>query len=417
VGNWPISKNFSRSTSSAYARRWTIRSLAWLPSCAVLVSVFLPSCGPRVRQASLSHPTLRVQGETEQTHDDLTIAVEPITWENVSRFPEVYRTFTLETPRGQGQARGPIVPLPAFRVTVTNHTGHVIRFTQSIIRLSVDLSRQYQPFSTTGEILAWAEGVNANTIATYASFGTQLSSAIGQLRVFSRNVELLNGDSLAYYLVFQLPVETSDPADPTAGYRSLLESLQRFRLRIAEVPIEADEAGQVVGRSAAGFQRCGQQGASEHAQQRPQTGHAEPRALQARDHGFGKFEVRQPDSVLDRDIPEEKVQELWNLTRGQRRIVANCDAGFFRTSGEGVDGADRSNDFCRRRYSVDNGFRHLHGLLAGDVAGDAFEGLGGITMDRTAAPAIHTRASTPAFMNPVFSNQTMAYPSDPAVNA
>jgi len=121
VGNWPISKSFYKPISSACARSWMTRSLAWLPICAVLVSALLPSCGPRVREASLSHPTLRAQGETEQTHDDLTIAVEPITWENVSRFPEVYRTFTLETPRGQGQARGPIVPLPAFRVTVTNH--------------------------------------------------------------------------------------------------------------------------------------------------------------------------------------------------------------------------------------------------------------------------------------------------------
>ncbi|MCB9883773.1 MAG: hypothetical protein H6834_18430 [Planctomycetes bacterium] len=240
---WLLFESFSMNTSPRSARSWTG---LWLVSFAISALLMaLPGCGPGVRQASLSHPTLRAQGETEQTHDSLTIAVEPITWENASRFPEVYRTFTLETARGQGQARGPIVPLPAFRVTVTNHTGHVVRFTQSIIRLSDDLSRQYQPFGTTGEILAWAQGVNAGTIATYPSFGTQLSSAIGQLRVFSRNVELLNGDSLAYYLVFQLPTETSDPADTTAGYRSLLESLQRFRLRIAEVPIETDEAGQV----------------------------------------------------------------------------------------------------------------------------------------------------------------------------
>lgn len=198
---------------------------------------------------SLSHPTIRAQGESEITREGptgggLTIAVEPITWENASRFTEIYRTFALETPRGTEQVQGSVIPLPAFRVTVTNHTGHVVRFTQSIIRLSDDLQRQYQPIATTGELLAWAQGDSAAAIAAYPSFGTQIAAAVGQLRLFSRNVELLNGDSTPYYLVFSLP-GSSNPDDPTHDYRALLESLRSFRLRIAEVPIGTDEAGQV----------------------------------------------------------------------------------------------------------------------------------------------------------------------------
>ena len=241
---WLRFVNYSPNTSSASARPWTSRSLASLLICASAVLVLLPSCGPGVRHVSLSHPTLRVQGETEQTHDGLTIAVEPLTYENIERYPDVYRTFTLETARGTAEARGPIVPLPSFRITVTNHTGHVVRFTQSVIRLNDNLSNQYEVIPTSGELDAWEQQLNAATIATYPSFGTQLTTAVSGLRVFSRNVELLDGDSTTYYLVFRLPLE-GDADDASRSYRALLERIERFTLRIAEVPVEMGEAGQV----------------------------------------------------------------------------------------------------------------------------------------------------------------------------
>jgi hypothetical protein len=215
-----------------------------LLTCVSLALALLPACGPGVRHVSLSHPTLRVQGETEQTHDGLTIAVEPLTYENIARYPDVYRTFTLQTARGTAEARGPILPLPSFRITVTNHTGHVMRFTQSVIRLNDSLQNQFEVIPTTGELAAWEQQLNAGTISMYPSFGTQLSDAVGQLRIFSRNVELLNGDSTTYYLVFRLPLE-GDAEDASRSYRALLERITRFSLRIAEVPVEIGEAGQV----------------------------------------------------------------------------------------------------------------------------------------------------------------------------
>ena len=54
-----------------------------------------------------------------------------------------------------------------------------------------------------------------------------------------RTRAVLDGDEWAGFLVFSLPVST------TVEYRTLLESITRLRLRIAEVPIETGEAGQV----------------------------------------------------------------------------------------------------------------------------------------------------------------------------
>ncbi|KAA0206861.1 hypothetical protein EDM68_00860 [Candidatus Uhrbacteria bacterium] len=68
---------------------------------------------------SLSNPTIRANGETEVTREGLTVSVEPITWENASRYPEIVRSFTigpadydellapaLREPRDRGHERG-----------------------------------------------------------------------------------------------------------------------------------------------------------------------------------------------------------------------------------------------------------------------------------------------------------------------
>lgn len=237
-----FSNNFSPNTSPQFTRSSTPRLALSLAIFASMVSLFLaatPGCGPGIRHASLLHPTVHASGETEITRDGLTFSVRPITWETAATFPQIVRTFNIRTPRGVVPGTGAIAPMPAFEVRITNHTGHVVRFTQSIIRLSDNLSRNYAAMPDSGRLLAWAQGAWNDAVAIDPSLSAQIASAVGALQIFSRNTELLNGDEWTGYLVFELPIAS------TADYRTLLDSITRFTLRIAEVPVEVGEAGEV----------------------------------------------------------------------------------------------------------------------------------------------------------------------------
>lgn len=240
-----VSNNFSPNTSPQSTRssmRRSVLSLAIFASTISLFVVSMAGCGPGVIHTSISNPSLRAtaDSESEVTHDGLTISVRPITWENGRTFSSIFRTFTGHTARGTVTAGpGPIAPLPAFEVRIVNHTGHVVRFTQSIIRLSDNLSRQYQLMANAGELDAWAQSAWHEALAYDPGIGTQITSAIGSLQLFTRNTELLNGDEWVGYAVFTVPASTD------AEYRTLLDSLTRLTLRIAEVPVETDDAGTV----------------------------------------------------------------------------------------------------------------------------------------------------------------------------
>ena len=233
---WLLFENCSPIISVASAKLWTSRSLALLMICASLAS--LPSCGPGIRHVSLSNPTIRANGETEVTREGLTVSVEPITWENASRYPEIVRSFTIRSGRATGTASGAITPLPAFRIRIVNHTGHVVRFTQSIIRLSDNLSRNSQAM-TQAELVAWVQGAWREGSVQDPSLESQLLGALGSLQLLSRETELLNGDEWAGYLVFNLGVTSTD------DYRRVLGSVSRYTPRLAEVPIEVGDAGQI----------------------------------------------------------------------------------------------------------------------------------------------------------------------------
>jgi hypothetical protein len=206
----------------------------------MLCAVAWPGCGPGVRHLQLGNPTLRANGDTEQEHDGIRIVVEPVTWGNAVQQPDVFRRIPVHTPRGVGTASGPILPVPAFRVTITNGTGHVVRMTQSVIRLTDHMGHQMRVMTTT-QIAAAAETAWAEPIAQDPAVRNQLTGMLSQMEFLTNESELLNGDVTPFYLVFNLPEQPGED-----GYRQFMDAIGgRLTLRIAEVPVELGDAGQV----------------------------------------------------------------------------------------------------------------------------------------------------------------------------
>lgn len=160
---WSSSKTSQHASPSSIARG--LLSLALVPSSALV----LAHCAtqPVPVSTTIQVPTLRVHDQAEVTRDGLTVTIAPITYDNYRRFPQSHRNVTWTRSAAQGgqtysvpgSADANVIPLPSFQVRIANHTGHVVRFTQSIFRLQDNLGRSYPLFAGTPELLAWNEGI------------------------------------------------------------------------------------------------------------------------------------------------------------------------------------------------------------------------------------------------------------------
>lgn len=205
---------------------------------------------PKPYTTALVVPSLQVHDQAEITQDNITISITPILPDNEQNYPDIYKrvawTATRKTAAGstenyQAQGESAIIPEPAFKISIANHTGHVVRFTQTVFRLQDDKGKSYQPYTGTAEITAWLENVWSSTVGPQvaAEVMSQLTASVNALSLLDRNRELLNGDEWSGYLVFNLGINAG------GDYDRFMNSISRLTLRMAEVPVELSEAGEV----------------------------------------------------------------------------------------------------------------------------------------------------------------------------
>lgn len=200
---------------------------------------------------TLQAPTIQVHGEPEMTKEGLTIGIAVIGPDNERNFPLVYKRvswtgheknpFTDQLIAVERTGTTSLVPSPGFQVRIANHTGHVIKFTTAVFRLQDNSGQTYPLSAGTAELIALQETLWDRNVGPDAKAGVmpQLSGAIGSLQLLNRNTELLNGDEWTGYLVFNMSVLSQ------GDYDALLARVERFTLRMAEVPIDVDQAGVV----------------------------------------------------------------------------------------------------------------------------------------------------------------------------
>jgi hypothetical protein len=230
------------------------RSLRFLAALAAsfAAAVALTDCISAPRPpvvATMSVGSVRVHDEQEITRDGLTLSVTPVTVDNFRRFPQAHRVVNWtrtavvgqQVRQSQDSFDTNLFPMPAFQVRVSNHTGHVVRLTQSIFRLQDNLGRAHQIFTGTPELVAWNESIWSQATAAAPDVAAQtlpqVRAAVGQIQLMNRSIELLNGDEWSGFLVFNLGVNSNEEA------LRYLDEVNRLTLRIAEVPVELDDAG------------------------------------------------------------------------------------------------------------------------------------------------------------------------------
>lgn len=226
--------------------------------CLVLVlGASLSACSStQVFRAESPTATLRVHaqegqpaGSFEQTHDGLRIEIRPVVPDTVNEHPAVrpsfsfaqstQNSFTGQTESTTTNRRIALVPYGlTFAIKITNNTGHVLRFSNSIVRLADQSGRTFSMVGATSELVAWNQPTFAAQVAASPQVQTQLQSAVSNIMLFSRSVELLDRDEWRGFLVFNGFANNSE-------YPDFMGRVERLTLRIAEVPIAMNEAGAV----------------------------------------------------------------------------------------------------------------------------------------------------------------------------
>ena len=133
-------------------------------------------------------------------------------------------------------------PFPTFEATITNNTGHVIRFNRAVIKLQDESGNTYDCLSKQDLT------IRANNVMNYYAVNkghyfydtTGILGGISILRIIDNNFELLPNNTQKGYIYFNLP-----PAYDRYQYDKFMGSHQYFKLLLYELPVEADQAGEV----------------------------------------------------------------------------------------------------------------------------------------------------------------------------
>jgi len=231
----------------------SVRRIFYLVSFAAVATGCMPKPQPPVA-AKLPVSTFKPHDDPQMSKDGVTVTVSPITTQNLRNFPQAVlnTTITVQTPEHdlfgsptgktvpvEKQITFSVIPLPAFQVRIVNNTGHIIRLGTSVFRLEDNVGRKYPTFAGSQEILAWAQvqagGLDA---AVQSQLLPKESAVIQNLPLLNRSIELLKGDEWTGYMVFNFGGEPD-------YYQKLLNSVERLTLRLAEIPVETSESGQV----------------------------------------------------------------------------------------------------------------------------------------------------------------------------
>lgn len=206
---------------------------------AGICALLLGACAPLIRSGTISTPTLTASGGVPSPVPSLTVTVEPITLQNYTEPQFAHFAPVITTPLGSRTF--PLGPMPAFRVVIANHTGHVLRLRDAVFRLDDDARGQYRAIRSIDDLGDWLASAHAARLARDPALVSALMRGLDQLRneLLTPDVVMLNDDETTFFLLFNVPGQ--EPID----YARFLAGRQHLVVRLAELPVEFDAAGAV----------------------------------------------------------------------------------------------------------------------------------------------------------------------------
>ena len=212
-------------------------------SKGVFLAAVMAACS-RPYQQSFNSPLLEARPSSQTTTEAIRLAIQPVTRENLSDFPELGRAAKWREPEpGSHQPGAPtpirvqtvdrvatlaLVPLPAFLVSVQNGSKQPLSF-GSRIELVDDLKRQYRPIPDMASLkirLARDMFGTSSYLAADAGLMQIFSDALDELTILGPAVSIQPGALWTGYLFFETGALGVDE------YNLWMSSVQSFTLRL-----------------------------------------------------------------------------------------------------------------------------------------------------------------------------------------
>jgi len=219
-------------------------------SAALLAIAALGCAGAKPYQASFNSPVLQPRDAPEMEKNGIVIAVDPISRENLTQFPDVARiaswreadpgsqhyigstggiSNTSQIQMVERSATIAFVPLPAFRLRMANSTNQPVTFPAGRVQLEDNLHRQYPPIVDTmtlrGRFTREMTGTNSH-IANDQGLMRAFINGIDQIPLLTPAVTIPPNGKWSGYAVFEVGAIGEDE------YNALMNSVQSFVLRL-----------------------------------------------------------------------------------------------------------------------------------------------------------------------------------------
>lgn len=222
------------------------KSLAAIFLVLFLLTIIV--CAPVTKQMIKFSLTLNKEASSTEEKDNLIIRVKPILRDNFKLFPKVFTksVYGFVPERIDIPTKDLILfNLPAFELTITNNTGHVIKFNRVVSKLQDDTGETY-------DIMLKSDIMDAidNYSQMWVSKGggkmlnpAPLKAKAKSLKIIDNNFELLPGFTSKGYLVFNFGYDFLTKSNFDMYYENFLSSKEYLKVLLFEIPVEMDEAG------------------------------------------------------------------------------------------------------------------------------------------------------------------------------
>src|SRR6266852_5819459 len=116
-----------------------------LGSAVVVGALSFDGCGTTAQAPRTAYYLdINSSSKADIDKEGLQVSIKPITFESYTSFPKIYTTTTYSDPNGKtGDFPFVLVNLPAFEFSITNSTGHILKFSRAAMKLQDNNGETY----------------------------------------------------------------------------------------------------------------------------------------------------------------------------------------------------------------------------------------------------------------------------------
>ena len=236
----------------------------WLLFGVFFIMIVIQGCTtvPVINTRIIRTPelTFNQTDSTPLSQKGLSIKINPIYSKNIFQYPQFrerlsfsgteimnrwnskYKKLMATEVPYSGSRTIPLFPLPAFEVTITNNTKHVVKFSNATLMLEDSFGNLFDVLSKQDLSSYLQEAIRISGVPSDATIENrnELYAKQKNVKLIDNNFKLLPGRTTKGYLAFNTGKYSS------GGFRSFILPQENLNVQLFELPIKVDKAANIL---------------------------------------------------------------------------------------------------------------------------------------------------------------------------